>query len=45
MIGVIMATQYNLKRDRELFGECVNEAVMNELSENYGLENHEPQII
>ena len=43
--GVILADQYNLKKDKELLGERANEAVMVELSEFDGLETYEPQRI
>ena len=41
-LGILLANQYNLKKGKELFGERVVEAVMNELSETNGLETYLP---
>merc|ERR1712086_960315 len=45
ILGVILANQYNLKKGKELYGDCADEAVMVELSEIDGLETYEPQRI
>ena len=45
ILGVILASQYNLKKGTELFGERADEAVTNELSEIDDLETHKPQRI
>ena len=42
ILGVILANQYNLKKGKELFGDRCDKAVMDELSEIYGLETYEP---
>ena len=45
ILEVILANQYNLKKDKELFGDRCDKAVMAELSEIDGLKTHEPQRI
>jgi hypothetical protein len=45
ILGLLLANQYNRKKGKELFGNCVDEAVMAELSEIDGLETYEPQKI
>ena len=45
ILGVILANQYNLKRDKELFSNCADKDVINELSEIDGLESYDPQRI
>ena len=45
ILVVILANHYNLKKDKELFGDRADEAVMAELSEIDGLETYEPQRI
>ena len=43
LLGMIMVNQYSLKKGREFFSDCTDEAIMNELSKIGSLKIYEPQ--